>query len=138
MTRGVRPVTAIGEAKCRAKAWGFRLIEIIMEEKIPFDFAVHHHGSTSLVRVRRLKYSAYDVVSIRTTCAEQIRELRELALPEGIGRELWVRGPQRAWHRYRILPETIEEITDISDTRTSTDGMGTGGEEKLPGQIQPG
>jgi hypothetical protein len=129
MTRGVRPVVAIGEAKRRATAWGFGLIEMVMEAKAPFDFAVHYQGSTSLVRVRRLKLNAYRVESIRTSCAQEIREFRELALPEGIVRELWVRGPERAWHRYQILPETIEEVKDVVHPGPSTAGTGTGGEK---------
>jgi hypothetical protein len=138
MTRGLRPVVAIGEAKRIATAWGFMLIEISMEVTTPFDFAVSDKGITSLVRVRRLKYNSYRIESIRTSCAEQIRELRELALPEGIIRELWVRGTERAWHRYRILPETIEEVKDVPHPGTSTNVTGTGGEQGLPGQMQPG
>jgi len=140
MTRGVRPVAGIRDAKRRATAWGFAVIELVMEAKAPFDFAVHYRGSTSLVRVRRLKLNAYRVETIRISCAQEIREFRELALPEGIARELWVRGPQRAWHRYRIERETIEEITDLLPTGPPIGGTGTGtGEEKgLPGQMQPG
>lgn len=138
MTRGLRPVVAIGEAKRMATAWGFTLIEIRMEVTIPFDFAVSDKGITSLVRVRRLKYNTYRIESIRASCGEQIRELRGLALPEGIVRELWVRGTKRAWHRYRILPETIEEVKDVTHPTTSTNGTGTGGEQGLPGQMQPG
>jgi hypothetical protein len=121
-----------------ATAWGFTLIEIRMEVTTPFDFAVSDKGITSLVRVRRLKYNSYRIESILASCAEQIRELRRLALPEGIVRELWVRGTQRAWHRYRIVPETIEEVKDVTHSKTSTNGTGTGGEQGLPGQMQPG
>lgn len=138
MARGLRPIVAIGEAKRMATAWGFILIEIRMEVTTRFDFAVSDNGITSLVRVRRLKYNAYRIESIRESCAEQIRELRELALPEGIVRELWVRGTERTWHRYRILPETIEEVKDVPHPKPSTGGSGTGGEQGLTGQMQPG
>jgi hypothetical protein len=138
MARGLPPVAAIGEAKHRAAAWGFGVIEIIMEGKTGFDFAVHDKGVTSLVRVRRLKYNAYSVGSIQKSCAEQVRQLRELHLPEGIGRELWVRGPERAWHRYRILPETMEEIGEVGHTLLPTCGTGTDGEQGPAGQVQPG
>ncbi len=93
MTRGVRPVAGIAEAKRRATAWGFTLIEIGMEAQVPFDFGIHSNGSTSLVRVRRLKNHGYRVEIIGRTCAGQIREFRELVLPEGVSKELWVRGP---------------------------------------------
>ena len=129
MTRGVRPVAAIGEAKRMATAWGFMVIELVMEAATPIHFVVHDKGSTSLVRVRRLKLNAYRVESIRTSCAQEIREFRELALPEGIVRELWVRGPERAWHRYRIVLETIEEVKNPVHPGPSTVGTGRG-EEK--------
>ena len=135
MTRGVRPVAGIAEAMRMATAWGFTLIEIGMEAQVPFDFGIHYNGSTSLVRVRRLKNHGYRVEIIGRSCAGQIRELRELALPEGVAKELWVRGPERAWHRYRVLPDTIEVITDIPHTGPSTTGTETGEENGLPGQI---
>ncbi len=139
MARGLPPVVAIAEAKRLAMVWGFGVIEIMMEGKTGFDFAVHDKGVTSLVRVRRLKYNAYNVGSIRESCAEQVRELRELDLPEGIGRELWVRGQQRAWHRYRIFPDTIEEIGDIGQQPPRSSGITeTEGEQEVPGRVQPG
>jgi len=92
-------------------------------------------GAPALVRVRRLKHNAYRVGSVRTSCAKQIREFRELSLPDGVGRELWVRGPEQAWHWYRILPDTIEIITEIPNTGPSTGETGTGEENGLPGQI---
>ena len=116
MARGLRPVVAIGEAKRMATAWGFILIEIRMEVTTPFDFAVSDNGITRLVRVRRLKYNSYRIESIRASCAEQIRELRELALPEGIARELWVRGTQRTWHRYLVLPGSVEMLENRDET----------------------
>ncbi len=133
MTRGIRPVAGIAEAKRRATMWGCTLIEIVMEAQLPFDFGIHYNGCTSLVRVRRLKNHGYRVELIARSCADQIWEFRELVIPEGVSRELWVRGPERAWHRYRILPETIEEITEIPQTGPSTGRMVVGGEKGLPG-----
>jgi hypothetical protein len=105
---------------------------------MPFDFGIHYNGSTSLVRVRRLKNHGYRVEIICRSCAGQITEFRNLHLPEGIGRELWVRGPERAWHRYRIFGETIEEIGGVVHSGVSAGGTGTEEEPGLPGQVQPG
>ena len=58
MTRGYKPLVAIGEAQRRATAWGFMLIGLVTEAQLPFDFIIHDRGSTSLVRVRRLKYAS--------------------------------------------------------------------------------
>jgi len=48
MTRGYKPVVAIGEAQRRATAWGFMLIGLVTEAKLPFDFVVNNRGCTGL------------------------------------------------------------------------------------------
>ena len=110
MSRGKRPVVAIGEAKRAAVAAGFILIELKTVTEIPFDFVVRRDGVTSIVRVRRLKQAGFRIENILRACAQQIRELRERSLMKELIPELWVRGPARAFHRYRVLPETVEEI----------------------------
>lgn len=110
MSRGKRPLVAIGEAKRAAVAAGFILIELKTATEIPFDFVVRRDGVTSIVRVRRLKQAGFRIENILRACAQQIRELRERSLMKELIPELWVRGPARAFHRYRVLPETVEEI----------------------------
>lgn len=110
MTRGYRPVIAIGEAQRRATAWGFMLIELVTVAKLPFDFIIDDRGCVSLVRVRRLKYSQFGIAEIVRSCGQEIQALRELPVPEGIYRELWVRGPDRQWHRYLVHGEGVEEL----------------------------
>jgi len=122
MTRGKRPVVAIGEAKRSAVAAGFMLVELVTEAELPFDFVVNKDGVTSLVRVRRLKQAGFRIENIVRACAQQIKELRAFSLPVGLIRELWVRGPARAFHRYRILPETVEEIRITAQSPESQAG----------------
>ena len=110
MTRGYKPVVAIGEAQRKAAAWGFALIMLATDRKLPFDFVINDRGCTSLVRVRRLKYAQYSIPEIMRLCAQEIKELRELKIPDGIFRELWVRGPDRTWHRYLVLDVGIEPL----------------------------
>ena len=83
---------------------------LVTEAKLPFDFVINDRGCTSLVRVRRLKYAQYSVPEIVRLCAQEIKELREPKLPDGIFRELWVRGPDRTWHRYLVLEDGIEPL----------------------------
>jgi hypothetical protein len=137
MVRGKRPLTAIAEAKRKAASWGFVLIELTVSVPVPFDFAIHDNGATSLVRVRRLRLNEYRADSIARSCAVQVRELRELALPYGIGRELWVRGPQRVWHRYRITPETVEEVTDVQRAEPLPAQPGPPGGDVVIGRGKP-
>jgi len=110
MTRGHKPVVAIGEAQRKATVWGFVLIGLVTEAKLPFDFVINDRGRTSLIRVRRLKYSSHGIADIMKLCGQEIEELRELTIPDGIFRELWVRGPDRHWHRYVVLVDRIETI----------------------------
>ena len=110
MTRGYKPVVAISEAQRRATTWGFMLIGLVTEVKLPFDFVIRDNDRTSLVRVRRLKYSQYGISDILRSCGQEIKELRELRIPDGIYRELWVRGPDRTWYRYLILADGIEVL----------------------------
>ena len=124
MTRGYKPVVAIGEAQRKATAWGFILIGLVTEAKLPFDFVVNNQGRTSLVRVRRLKYSHYGISDILRSCGQEIKELRELTIPDGIYRELWVRGPDRTWHRYLILEEGIEVLENDAERQEENNPAG--------------
>jgi len=122
MTRGYKPVVAIGEAQRKAATWGFTLIMLATERKLPFDFVINDRGCTSLVRVRRLKYAQYLIPEIMRLCAQEIKELRELTIPDGIYRELWVRGPDRTWHRYLVLEDGIEPLEN-EDTRQDENAL---------------
>jgi len=135
MTRGYKPVVAIGEAQRRATAWGFILIGLVTEAKLPIDFVVNNQGRTSLVRVRRLKYSQYGISDILRSCGQEIKELRELRIPDGIYRELWVRGPDRTWHRYLILADGIEvlENDDNGQEENNPAGIPDVRQQMVPG-----
>ena len=124
MTRGYRPVVAIGEAQRKATAWGFLLIGLVTGAKLPFDFVINDRGRTSLVRVRRLKYSQYGISDILKLCGHEIEELRELTIPDGIFRELWVRGPDRHWHRYLVLAQSIEARENDENRQEENDSSG--------------
>ncbi len=127
MTRGYKPVVAIGEAQRKAVAWGFTLIQIVTEKKLPFDFVIDDRGCTSLVRVRRLKYAQYSIPEIQRLCAQEANELRERKNPNGIFRELWVRGPDRTWHRYLVLDDGIEPLENEDDRQDENDPDGISG-----------
>jgi len=125
MTRGYKPVVAIGEAQRKATAWGFLLIVLVTVAKLPFDFVINDRGCISLVRIRRLKYSQYRISDILRSCGQEIKELRELRIPEGIYRELWVRGPDRTWHRYLVLAEGIEMLGNEENRQDEKDSAGS-------------
>jgi hypothetical protein len=90
----------------------------------PFDFVINDRGCTSLVRVRRLKYPQYRIPDIEILCKTAIGELRQMPVPEGIYRQLWVRGPDRHWHRYLVLPDSVELLEDDDDGDDPAGGRG--------------
>jgi len=109
MTRGYRPVVAIGEAQRKAAEWGLHIMTVVTDIRLPFDFVVDDRGRTSLIRVRRLKYAGYGISRIEATCRQQLAELRQLPDLGTIASELWVRGPDRSWHRYRVRKDSLEQ-----------------------------
>ena len=124
MTWGYKPVVAIGEAQRKATTWGFVLITLVTEAKLPFDFVINDRGCTSLVRVRRLKYAQYSTPEILRLCTQEIKELRELKIPDGIFRELWARGTDRNWHRYLVLENGIEPLENEDAWQEDNDHAG--------------
>mgnify|MGYP007068363373 CR=1 FL=1 len=86
------------------------LIELVTAAVLPFDFVVDRDGTSRVVRVRRLKQAGFRIENILRACRQELKELRERSQMKELIPELWVRGPARAFHRYRVLPETVEEI----------------------------
>jgi hypothetical protein len=101
--------------------------------------SVISEGRITLVRVRRLRYARYGLPDIVTSWTQEILELRSTPVAENTGRELWVRGPDRHWHRYTIFADKIEavEMFGMSEPRhlgqqTLPVGWMEGGEILLP------
>jgi hypothetical protein len=118
MTRGHRPFTAIQETSRIIAARGAVIIAVSPECGLPFDLVTWEGGVITLIRVRRLKYTGYSVEDIAVSCAREIAELHRVPVMERIYRELHVRGPDRHWHRYLVLPDRLEELDDI-DTQVT-------------------
>jgi hypothetical protein len=111
LTRGHPPTVAIGEAQRQAASMGCPVLAMSTGGTIlPFDFVIYDQGSISLVRVRRLRYAGYDIADIEVSCRKEIEALRAVTVGPEISRQLHVRGPDRHWHRYLVLPDSIEEI----------------------------
>ena len=118
MTRGHRPFAAIQETSGIIAARGAVIVVVSPDCSLPFDLVTWEGGVITLIRVRRLKYAGYSVEDIAISCAREIAELRKLPVMESICRELHVRGPDRHWHRYLVLPDRLEELEDV-DTQVS-------------------
>ena len=72
-------------------------------------------------------HGRYGLPDIAASCTREILELRSTPVAENTGRELWVRGPDRYWHRYAIFQDRIEsvEVFGMSESRNL-------GEQTLP------
>ena len=118
MTRGHRPYMAIQETSKIIAARGAIIVAVSPECGLPFDLVTWEGGVITLIRVRRLKYAGYGVEDIAVSCAREIAELRRVPVMERIYRELHVRGPDRHWHRYLVLPDTLEELENLGNQVT--------------------
>ena len=102
-----KPAIAILEAMRKAEAWGCRILEFRNDRKLPVHFVIFDHCRYSIIRVRRLKHARYRCGDIERSCAADLRAIRRMVLANDIHRELWVRGPDRPWHRYAVLSGRI-------------------------------
>jgi len=102
---------AIGEARQAAASRGCPVLAVSTGGVIlPFDFVVYDQGRIILVRVRRLRYSGYEIADVEFSCRKEIEALRTISVGPEISRQLHVRGPDRHWHRYLVLPDSVEEL----------------------------
>jgi hypothetical protein len=112
VTRGHPPYVAISEAGRKAKARGWLVLVLEPVGELPFHFVICDRDCISLVRVCRLKYPGYGIEEIEESCKNDIAALRSIPITEEIYRELWVRGPDRHWYRYLVLPDSLVVIED--------------------------
>jgi len=112
MTRGHPPYVAIQEAERKAKKRGVMVFALEPEGDLTFHLVICDRDCISLVRVRRLKYPGYTVAEIEASCKNDIALLRAIPVTREIFRELWVRGPDRQWYRYLVLPGSLEVLED--------------------------
>ena len=94
-----------------ASTHGF-LVARVETPGFPWDFLAIRDGRLALVRVRRIKYGRYTPGEIAASCREEIAAVRGVPLAGDTAGELWVRGTDRRWHRYRVLPDRLESGDD--------------------------
>ena len=132
MMNGHPPFVAIQEAARRAEKEG--MIPLILEagQDLPVHFVLCDRYCVSFVRVRRLKYPGFAPEEIAISCARDVEALREIAVMEEIFRELWVRGPDRSWHRYLVLRDEIEELEGWDNDEKDPEGVPPSPPELFP------
>ncbi len=141
MTRGHPPYVAIGEAGRKAKARGWLVLVLEPAGELPFHFVTCDRGRVSLVRVRRLKYPGYGTAEIEHSCKNDIAALRSVTVTAAIFRELWVRGPDRHWYRFLVLPDSLvvmgdDDLPDDHETEDIEPGSKKP-DTRLPDETRP-
>lgn len=116
--RSKKPIAAIREAKRRAMIWGFSVADVTSNDGLPYDFVAMKDGITSFVCVRRVNSSWFNCDMITTRCKKQIDAFRSMNMQQGLIFEIWVRGYARAFFRYRVLPDAIEETGTVLEPET--------------------
>ena len=117
---------AIGEAMRKVAAQGHLVFSLEPAGELPVHFVTVDGPCISLVRVRRLKYPGYTVAEIGESCKKDIATLRSITVTAEIFRELRVRGPDRHWYRYLVLPDSVEVLDDDDDAPADAGGPGGG------------
>jgi hypothetical protein len=111
--RGNRPVVSLAAAKKFAERQGYCWVSN-PETEIPFDAMLYRENDAIAIRVRTSRKSAGEFDMWEDFFRDDFEILKMLPMPEGIGRELWVRYVwSRAFQRYRIHEDRLYEISMI-------------------------
>jgi hypothetical protein len=111
--RGRRPVVTIESARKFAERQGYRWVPN-PDTDLPYDAIAYRDHDAIAVRVRTCRNSPGEFDMWENFFREDFVILNHLPMPDGIGRELWVRYVwSRAFQRYRVYDERLSEISMI-------------------------
>ena len=112
--RGVRPVVTINSAKKFAEKQGYCWVPN-PDSNLPYDALAYRDHDAIAIRVRTCRNSPGEFDLWEDFFRDDFEILKSLPMPEGIGRELWVRYVwSRAFQRYRVYEDRLSEITMIN------------------------
>jgi hypothetical protein len=111
--RGARPVVTIESAKKFAERQGYRWVPN-PDPDLPYDALAYRHHDAIAIRVRTSRNSPGEFDMWEDFFFADFEILKMLPMPEGIGRELWVRYVwSRVFQRYRVHEDRLYEINMI-------------------------
>jgi hypothetical protein len=111
--RGARPVVTIESAKKFAERQGYCWVPN-PDADIPYDALAYRDHDAIAIRVRTSRNSPGEFDMWEDFFRDDFEILKMLPMPEGIGRELWVRYVwSRAFQRYRVHEDRLYEISMI-------------------------
>jgi len=109
MTRGRRPLIALGEAKHIAEKRG-EVRNFWHEPDMICNFVIYLVGLVAHVRVRRVNRIRITPDWLEREAAKDIAMLRFIASSPGISRELWIHTPKGTFRFFRVLDKTLREL----------------------------
>jgi len=113
LLRGVRPVVTINSAKKFAETQGYCWVPN-PDSNLPYDALAYRDHDAIAIRVRTCRNSPGEFDMWEDFFHDDFEILKLLPMPEGIGRELWVRYVwSRAFQRYRVHDDRLYEISMI-------------------------
>jgi hypothetical protein len=111
--RGVRPVVTINSARKFAEKQGYCWVPN-PDADLPYDALAYRDHDAIAVRVRTCRNSPGEFDMWEDFFRDDFEILKILPMPEGIGRELWVRYVwSRVFQRYRVYENRLSEISMI-------------------------
>lgn len=109
MSRGRRPEAAVREAAGRCSKEGSHVFSISGIRKAA-DLMVISAGKIRLVRVRHPRKIISDPKDAAFLYDREIADLRAFPVSDSLELELMLLEPDRSWHTFRVLPDTVEMI----------------------------
>ena len=111
--RGRRPIVTIESARKFAERQGYRWVPN-PDPDLPYDAIAYCDHDAIAVRVRTSRNSPGEFDMWEDFFRDDFEIFKMLPMPEGIGRELWVRYVwSRAFQRYRVNEDRLYEISMI-------------------------
>ena len=111
--RGARPVVTIDSARKFAERQGYCWVAN-PDTDLPYDALAYRDHDAIAIRVRTCRNSPGEFDMWEDFFRDDFEILRILPMPEGIGRELWVRYVwSRVFQRYRVYENRLSEISMI-------------------------
>jgi hypothetical protein len=111
--RGIRPPVTINSAKKFAERQGYCWVPN-PDTNLSYDALAYRDQDAIAIRVRTCRNSPGKFDMLEDFFREDFVILKLLPIPEGIGRELWVRYVwSRVFQRYRVDEDRLHEITMI-------------------------
>jgi hypothetical protein len=109
MTRGRRPVIALGEAMQIAKKRG-ETRQFMHERDMICNFVIYCAGFIAHVRIKRVSRLHCPHAWIEREAADALITLRAIASEPGISRELWIFLPYGSFRFFRVTDTGLIEL----------------------------